>query len=484
MEEVSRISVSLVLMQESSTVKRRGSSRDPLRQVEQLGHLLKRNGSFRSPLTPPRFENHLNSPLLSPTFTKSGLSLRNGYHTSPAYATIQMRSQRVAKYARNVLILGLFLFVLHAFNPSHQLPSLSDSPRTQFSPWDALRVLESTQLGSFSPFIRRPRARVESRWIDLVGYKAEAGFAWERLATWKDRCFALGEKARASYFYRDGMPQSDSTETDWGNSTEALHADWVRYTGGFVEKKTGSGRTWQRWAMGSEPDYPDIRGNKGRLMLEIDQEAGQEMELDEVPDVIEDKGKKGIITKYGLHGSIRLIREVAATLKIQDENTVDEGLEIRVYGVHWPRLGVLMMTTTSDKFAGIFGLPHLNLNEPFFKTTQRLLNQTIRRTLEKDDHIPWLGKQTPQNASLDVPPRCEYVVYVQKHPVLRTTMHDWERPPIDCLYDDSIIDTQELQMTTVIFSPDCGFILESRGPGLFPPTNTQQWVCEAKPKPS
>jgi transmembrane E3 ubiquitin-protein ligase len=118
-----------------------------------------------------------------------------------------------------------------------------------------------------------------------------------------------------------------------------------------------------------------------------------------------------------------LVREVAATMTVQDEST-DDGWEMRVYGVHWPRIGVLLMTTTSEKFAGFFGLPHLSLGRDYFTTSQRLLSATIGKTLEgvgkgawTDASISWAASPGAKADATRPVPHCEYVVYVQVHPV-------------------------------------------------------------------
>lgn len=202
-------------------------------------------------------------------------------------------------------------------------------------------------------------------------------------------------------------------------------------------------------------------------MLRIDEKESLEMELEEISTTIKVQDELGTIFDYGLHRPERLVREVAATITIHD-------------GAHWPQMGVLLLATTSRKFAGIFGLPHLSLSKQYYLTSQRLLDETIRRTFErKHGDNPWkasLGRKKGKE------PRCDYVVYVQLHPVdgsiiVQKPVEAWEnflfRP-----FGESVLNTTEVQMSTVIFSPDCGFILESKGPARFPQTNTQQLTCE------
>jgi hypothetical protein len=49
---------------------------------------------------------------------------------------------------------------------------------------------------------------------------------------------------------------------------------------------------------------------------------------------------------------------------------------------------------------------------------------------------------------------------------------------LGCLDGPSILGTPELQMSVAIFSPHCGFILESKGPPQFSLTDGQHLVCK------
>ncbi|KAF8860340.1 hypothetical protein BDZ45DRAFT_318392 [Acephala macrosclerotiorum] len=387
-----------------------------------------------------------------------------------------MRTHQLVRYARIILALGLLILIFDAFNSLRGVHFLFETTRTHTSrSWHALHILKTTYWGSFNPNAITSATRRDGRWVDLAGFRGKAGFHWEGFATWRDKCGLIGERARTEWFFRGKKSKEDVMEDDWGNMRHIFHGRWVRYTDDLAEKKSGRSVKFLNIATCS-----DVKGDEGTVILRIDEKKSLEMELDEIPTTIEVQDELGTIFDYGLHRPERLVREVAATITIQDGAAGDAGLEMRVFGVHWPQIGSLLLTTTSRKFDGIFGLPHLSISKQHFLASQRLLNETIRRTLErKHEDNPWkasLGRKRGKG------PRCEYVVYIQLHPldgstVVQKPVQGWEKF-LFCPFGESVLNTTKVQISTVIFSPDCGFILESKGPARFPQTNIQQLACE------
>lgn len=178
------------------------------------------------------------------------------------------------------------------------------------------------------------------------------------------------------------------------------------------------------------------------------------------------------------------VREISATLTIQDESSIGDGYEMRLHGVHWPRRGTLVMITTSPKFAGIFGLPHLTTRKTDFEGSQKVLNKTLGALLRRKEKSEWLDSSDPYaSAETALVPNCEYVVYVQVHQPkwdaflshqddLTTEMKAIEeelRFPTGA----PVSKPPPLEMSTIVYSPDCGFILESKGPPKYPPSAGQ-----------
>ena len=212
----------------------------------------------------------------------------------------------------------------------------------------------------------------------------------------------------------------------------------------------------------------DVAGNEGRVTVNFQDMAGLEMEVFASHNVEYDLGYVG---EFHLQRGARLVREAAATLTIQDENTGNEGFHVDVYGVHWPTLGVLLMTTTSVNFAGIIGLPHLSLNWDYFTTSQRLLSYTVGRTSEGKKSISF-EEGTPRTEILGTKPNvpsCQYTVYIQMHPIEKQNM--WinitEAKSVPSCEDSyTSLGNTESPISMAIFSPDCGFILETKGQRL------------------
>lgn len=272
------------------------------------------------------------------------------------------------------------------------------------------------------------------------------------------------------------------------------------YIGGLgAKEKTGGHVNWWKFATGVGWDPEDwmmnVKGNEGRVVLRVDGKSSLEMEVEEEPDTVEEESELGVIMKKGIGRDTALVREVAATMTVQDASTIDDGWEMRVYGVHWPRIGVLLMTTTSEKFAGIFGLPHLSLGNDYFMTSQRLLNAIIKKTLGKavwfDARNPWTASSDAKGDAWRPVPHCEYVVYVQVHRRESAFIHglpnaqnvsEMEKE-MRCPYGAAIPRTPKLQMSTVIFSPDCGFILESKGLPAFSSHDRKHLVCKEQEEP-
>ncbi|KAJ3578548.1 hypothetical protein NPX13_g2017 [Xylaria arbuscula] len=186
-------------------------------------------------------------------------------------------------------------------------------------------------------------------------------------------------------------------------------------------------------------------------------------------------------------------RHVSSTVTVEDIEGTGSSWEIRLHGVHWPKAGALLFTTTSDKYAGIFGLPHLTTRPEFFESSQALLNRTLGSTLDKKERWTFTDQSDPWVSTIDAPaeawnptPHCEYLLYIQLHPLdhgilqvqpsltgpenVIKAIHNIEnelRFPQGTPHRV----TPRLQMSAVLFSPDCAFFIESKGPPAYPPTD-------------
>ncbi|EFX01464.1 ring finger ubiquitin ligase [Grosmannia clavigera kw1407] len=390
------------------------------------------------------------------------------------------------------------------------------------------------------------------RYLNLTGFREEDGLAWDDLATFKQRCL---EWSRRAFQTAHGHSLWDVAQVvpTWQNATGTVHGSWVRqacsverdatsYNGSVL---TGSG-TWDHMddegyesrpllegygsrahdrakssngtTTKSKSKYEDknvvqwsrnITGQSGRMVVRItDNEEDERYESED---------RSGETTTSG-PGAGGLVRTVTATVNIEDEEGTGSSHDMRLHGVHWPHKGALMLATTSEKFAGIFGLPHLAPGEEFFRSSQRLLNRTLDAALRQRERVHGFGAPDPAYASplwtssvdetpegLFPSPRCEYVMYLQIHPVeasrvlgsakqaaaaaaaaaaagtelqedqsqeqlvaaaIRDIEHELRFPsgaPI--AGGGGVVPT--MQMSAMLYSPDCAYFIETKGPPRF-----------------
>lgn len=357
----------------------------------------------------------------------------------------------------------------------------------------AFSVLNSTAWGDFNPRLATdpPNGTEATRYLNITGFRQADHLAWEDLGRFKERCLEWSRNTNPLLPAGEG-PEQDQTRSAWDlglgsavwqNATGIVRGPWIR-------RNASVARTWSdynftaitpsiTWS-GTHGDWNrNVTGSEGKMQLRVeDKRRHIEYDDDEVS------------FEHHRLSTGGFVREVAATLNIDDAVSPDgsgSNHEMRLHGVHWPRQGNMLLTTTSEKFAGIFGLPHLAPDRNFFRSSQRLLNQTIDEVLLKkersaftDQSNPWIsGAEDAWNPS----PHCEYVVYLQVHPLrqeglpskdAQESSPDGMRDLVKEIEDELRYPTgapihyvPELQMSAVIYSPDCAYFLESKGPPHF-----------------
>jgi hypothetical protein len=382
-----------------------------------------------------------------------------------------------------------FFFIIWLFIPGDDLPAqallLSDVAAQRLEIYhDALDVLNQTRWGDFAPRAGAEYdAGVGNGFLNLTGFRGEKdGFSWEDLERFRERGLQLSHYAVPPI---DGQQLWDVAvgEPMWTNVSGIVQGDWVRKPGstartydGFNLTDSVPGLDW----IGDKADWArNITGNSGNILLRVDGnktiEVYEQLADDDAP----------------LGGG--LVRNIKGTATIEDTTGSGHTWEMRLWGVHWPRQGVIMMTTTSEKFEGIFGLPHLTPSVDFFQSSQRLLNSTLAGVISRKEENILIDQNMPWNSDIDNPlysaypsPHCEFIMYAQVHPpipqspdmspieaerLIHAIESELEHPlgaPIDKI--------PRLRMSTVIYSPDCGFFLESKGPPDYPPGQSQHLV--------
>jgi hypothetical protein len=398
------------------------------------------------------------------------------------------------EYARVVFIVILLFFLWSS--PDQGPPAGFASPRDYAAERiarsrNALDVLNSSRWQDFSP--KTPdKARYEAtRYLNLTGFREEDDYAWDKLDAFKKRSEEFTQEAKGRWRLANDDKAGLMGEV-YENVTGIVTGSWARW---YTADLNGEQRRRVMnlteispgvdWAFKDEEDWTtNITGNEGKLMLRL-----VEKNVEEMNGFLEPTGGAPVASFAPYR-----VREVDATMTIQDESSSGDGWEMKVHGVHWPNTGVMLMTTTSDKFAGLFGLPHLTPGPEYFETSQKLLNKTVERKIEKLEQASWPEFGNPWSSNPDSPgdatmpvPHCEIVVYVQIYPVKVDLIHSAgildpativEQIEQELRFPKGapIPEVPRLQMSAVIFSPDCGFLLQSKGPPQVSPVSGEHLV--------
>ena len=436
----------------------------------------------------------------------------------------------------------------------------------------------------------------DGKYLNITGFRKEDGLVWGDLGRFRQRCL---EWSRNAYPFVDGVSLWDKglTMLTWQNATGSVSGFWERSPASFPRYATsynltslmslditrasggrGHGINASDAAAAAQPrsvdnaqdDGPESSGKKAeeekgrKQIIEKDAEGDKEKQdtqsslfspmhtMDWGRNVTGPSGKMIIrITdeddelafpeeRFMSAGPPTggLVRSATATVTIEDVEGTGSSYDMKLHGVHWPRQGTLLLTTTSDKFSGIFGLPHLTPDPEYFLSSQRLLKVTLDKALKERENARSFGPPDPAlstplwSSTIDaIPdgltpvPRCEYLMYLQIHPLDTSQFLPHKAPQTvsparaaagvaarDVYYDNSTtvgaralpedfdysqddmtqlmlgIESElrfptgapifhsgvpEIQVSAVLFSPDCGYFIETKGPPKFGPSEFQ-----------
>ncbi|KAI1214622.1 uncharacterized protein F4807DRAFT_403992 [Annulohypoxylon truncatum] len=363
----------------------------------------------------------------------------------------------------------------------------------------ALSVLNTTQWGDFRPRLAddppddpppedKPESDKETvleteskyKYLNLTGFREEDKYAWEDLKRFKDRCEEYSTNAV-------GIPEAAAPV--WQNATGVVRGWWQRtntssprYHSSYNLSEISPGVTWA----GSNSDWGrNATGAEGKINVRLEDNQDAATEPEEVDRMVLEK-------------AVIKAREVSGTVTIDDTEGSGSSWEMRLHGVHWPRQGSMLLTTTSEKFAGIFGLPHLTTRPDFFESSKSLLNRTLEKALARKEQHTFTDQIDPWTSTLDSPgeawnptPHCEYLLYIQIHPLEQDILGVQPSLTGPENVAKAIQDIEDelrfpqgtghrriprLQMSAVVFSPDCGFFLETKGPPAFAPVDGKHMV--------
>lgn len=166
---------------------------------------------------------------------------------------------------------------------------------------------------------------------------------------------------------------------------------------------------------------------------------------------------------------------ISAEMTLQDSQSSEE-FDLELYGVYNMQIGQAIMTTTSSKMAGIFMLPHFTLSEHTFESTRKMLNESIAQTIrsQKTDSSfslnPWSSNVEDNTRAAFEAPQCEVILYLQQLPPSGSRTVAISSAVLAFLEREMRFPTgaflpsaPELRFSMLAFSPDCGYVLESKG---------------------
>ncbi|KAF2015044.1 hypothetical protein BU24DRAFT_493521 [Aaosphaeria arxii CBS 175.79] len=331
--------------------------------------------------------------------------------------------------------------------------------------WSQLDLLNRTRYGDFDA--------KKNKWLNISGLRDEDGFDWESLGAVKRRAIeqTKGLLGQDADFALDGSddPGGGNNILVYRNVSGYVEGEWVRSSIGRVRHPSDMNLT----ATIADGPFPsseferNLTGNSGSIRVHV-------TELDGRSRTDENK----------------TISELAARVVIGDDGSFGGNwFEFLLNGVHFTKTGGAVLTTTSDRFGGIFALPHFQLSQHLYSSSQELLNSTIHDTIERQINRvyplwnPWTSAPEGANEALFTSPHCEFVLYLQQHPIASLPAMakpdqsqtnqgfdiDWYENELRFPTGAPVSRNSPLAMSLIGFSPDCGFVIESKGPPDFPP---------------
>jgi hypothetical protein len=360
----------------------------------------------------------------------------------------------VRRDPRQFLFIIVLLLLINSPEPQQQaFTTRSRFDETISREWDELEVLNRTRYGDFD-------AR-KDRWLNITGLRDEDGFAWDLLEPVQQRATTqvtalLGVAADGAL---DGSLEDTQSVPVYRNVSGYVQGEWVRSPLSRIQHPSDINITEYM----SENAFPmaeydrNLTGTEGPIRIHITELEGR-MQTDEN----------------------RTISEITARVVIGDNASIGGNWwEFMLHGIHYPGFGGSVLTTTSDRYAGIFAMPHLQLSQHLYSTSQTLLNRTIFDTIERQTNRvypvwnPWTSAVEGSGEGMLANPHCEFVIFLQERPVQQSSNQqinmDWLEHELRYPTGASLPRRTPLSMSMVGFSPDCGFVFESKGPPDYSP---------------
>lgn len=356
-----------------------------------------------------------------------------------------------------------FLIVIYLFLSAQTRPPLIQHTREHEQEVarerEALRLLNESRYGDFDP--------PADRWLPFAGLRRNDTYSWDLLPNAQERARQQVQSAFSSADLEPPKALEDTVATStlnlselhlpvYRNATSKLRGNWAR-------RPDAAATRLNMTAISQEHDYfthefsLNITGDSGTFYLDIHEGGGEEFQ--------------------SVDGHVR---EIRAGLTVESDSFWEDTWYLSLLGVHFPETGGIILSSTSEKFGGLFSLPHFALSNSSYELAHQLLVNSLSDAISEKENrpgtlFPWtsiVGSERIESPA----PKCEHVVYLQQHPL---TIHGY---PADNLLIEQI--ERELRypmgapipspplmvMSAVVFSPDCGYILETKGVPDYPPS--------------
>ncbi|KAL8864468.1 MAG: hypothetical protein Q9174_007341, partial [Haloplaca sp. 1 TL-2023] len=375
--------------------------------------------------------------------------------------------------APRIVVLVFLLLILWA---SPETKTVTQSQQRQL---DRLLLQERHDLASLQNSSFGDLDAIGYKWINVTGLRKEDGYAWNLLPAVQMKARQQADAISSAWLYSTEvehnavaddsssilnassfLPNSDPYAPLYQNLTSIVHGRWVRSkaTADIPPPSINLTNLVPHVEYNTNHYSRNITGLEGELRIRIHDTDYERLSTDDTS-----------------------VRQITADLTVQDETSSGDGWEMAMHGVHHLLDGSIVLVTTSQRFAGIFALPHFAMSSEYFTSTRQLLNRSLTETIQLQERAsetntfgPWSSSPKSQSDLLFPTPHCEYIVYLQQHPIdvgsstvesveseLRHPTGRWNVP------------SPPVKMSAVLFSPDCGFILESKGPPDFAPQDGQ-----------
>ncbi|KAF2643817.1 hypothetical protein P280DRAFT_466553 [Massarina eburnea CBS 473.64] len=360
----------------------------------------------------------------------------------------------------------LFFIILLLLINSPETQNPGYNTRTRYDEvlereWQHLDILNQTRWGDFGQFGKEGEG-----YLNVTGLREEDGFVWDILGGVKERVRerskgVLGEEEMGRFLKGTDDEEVIEKPRVYKNLTGYAQGEWVR-------------------------------SPLSRIRHPVDLNVSHVLPDNPFPFAEFDRNLTGVGGPVRLHltelegkartDTNRSISEIQAKVVIGDHESWGENWwEFLAHGVHYPEYGVAILTTTSERFAGVFALPHMQLSSHLYSSAQKLLNRTLHETMDRQVGRmypvwnPWTSSVEGTNDGALGATHCEVVLFLQEFPValenkpggqqsLPGYSLDWLEHELRYPTGGRIPRRSPLTMSMVAFSPDCGFVIESKGP--------------------